>query len=123
MTKERLHTYWNDKILQLGLDGDNKYDEHYLLEGLEEEIKDWDQNPTVGLPFFESKRMTKITTGWDYGHVYMYGGFGGSGKTSLTVNKVIMSCIQHKEKLLVIANEQSISNSKSSRGNIDGCGN
>ncbi|MBT2759958.1 DnaB-like helicase C-terminal domain-containing protein [Paenibacillus sp. ISL-20] len=112
MTKEQLHTYWNDKILQLGLDGDNKYDEHYLLEGLEEEIKDWDQNPTVGLPFFESKRMTKITTGWDYGHVYMYGGFGGSGKTSLTVNKVIMSCIQHKEKLLVIANEQSISEFK-----------
>nr|WP_145401661.1 DnaB-like helicase C-terminal domain-containing protein [Paenibacillus xylanexedens] len=112
MTKEQLHTYWNDKILQLGIDGDNKYDEHFLLEGLDEEIADWDENPTVGLPFYESKRMTKITTGWDYGHVYMYGGFGGSGKTSLTVNKVIMSCIQHKEKLLVIANEQSISEFK-----------
>ncbi|MNC07669.1 hypothetical protein D3C75_552250 [compost metagenome] len=112
MNKAQLHTYWNDKILQIGIDGDNKYDEHYLLEGLEEEIDDWDENPTVGLPFFESKRMTKITTGWDYGHVYMYGGFGGSGKTSLTVNKVIMSCIQQKEKLLVIANEQSISEFK-----------
>ncbi|QNR65405.1 hypothetical protein IAQ67_16045 [Paenibacillus peoriae] len=112
MSKEQLHTYWNDKILQLGMDGDNKYDEHFLLEGLDEEILDWDENPTVGLPFFESKRMTKITTGWDRGHVYMYGGFGGSGKTSLTVNKVLMSCIQHKEKLLVIANEQSISEFK-----------
>ncbi|MWV44840.1 replicative DNA helicase [Paenibacillus sp. HJL G12] len=108
MSKEQLHTYWNDKILQLGIDGDNKYDEHYLLEGLDDEINDWDENPTVGLPFYESKRMTKITTGWDYGHVYMYGGFGGSGKTSFTVNKVIMSCIANKEKLLVIANEQSI---------------
>lgn len=112
MNKEQLHTYWNDKISQLGLDGDNKYDEHYLLEGMDEAIAEWDEHPAVGLPFYESKRMTKITTGWDYGQVYMFGGFGGSGKTSFTVNKVIMSCIQNKEKLLVIANEQSISEFK-----------
>lgn len=112
MSKDQLHTYWNDKILQLSMDGDNKYDEHYLLEGLDEAIEEWDTNPNIGLPFYESKKMTKICTGWDYGHVYMYGGFGGSGKTSFTVNKVIMSCIEHKEKLLVLANEQSISEFK-----------
>jgi replicative DNA helicase len=108
MTKEQLHTYWNDKINKLAMDGDNKYDEHYLLDGLDDEIEEMDKNPTVGLPFYDSPRMTKICTGWDYGNVYMYGGFGGSGKTSFTVNKVIMSCIQHNERLLVIANEQSI---------------
>lgn len=108
LNKEQLFTYWSDKINNLGLDGDAKYDEHFLLEGLEDAIADWDENPATGLEFFQSEKMTKICTGWDFGHVYMYGGFGGSGKTSLTFNKVIMSCIKNKEKLLVIANEQSV---------------
>jgi hypothetical protein len=34
--------------------------------------------------------------------------FSGKGKTSFTFNKVIMSCIENKEKLIVIANEQSL---------------
>jgi len=52
--------------------------------------------------------MTNICNGWAHGCLYINGGFGGSGKTSETFNKIIMSCIEHKEKLLVIANEQSI---------------
>ncbi|TVY09861.1 DnaB-like helicase C-terminal domain-containing protein [Paenibacillus cremeus] len=112
MTKEQLHTYWNDKLNQLALDGDNKYDEHYLLEGLEDAVEEWDQNPAVGLPFYQSEKMTRICTGWDYGNVYIFGGFGGSGKTSIVFNKVVMSCIEHKEKLLVICNEQSLSEFK-----------
>jgi hypothetical protein len=108
MSKDQIFTYWNDKIIKLGMDGDSRYDEHQLLEGLEDALVEWDTNPAVGLEFYRSKAMTKICTGWDYGHVYMYGGFGGSGKSSFTFAKVIMSCLEKKEKLLVIANEQSV---------------
>ncbi len=108
MTKEQLHIYWNDKVNRLALDGDNKYDEHHLLKGLRNKVKQWSENPAIGLPFFQGRYMTGICTGWDYGNVYIYGGFGGSGKTSFTFNKVIMSCIENKEKLLVIANEQDV---------------
>jgi hypothetical protein len=108
MAKDELYTYWMDKLNKIGLDGDAKYEEGYLVQGLKTAIKEWSENPDIGLPFYNSKHMTKICTGWDYGHVYIYGDFGGSGKTSLTLNKVIMSCIHEKEKLLIIANEQSI---------------
>ncbi|MFB5758967.1 hypothetical protein [Paenibacillus medicaginis] len=108
MSKEQLHTYWNDKVNQLAIDGDNQYDEHHLLDNIDEDIEEMDTSPDVGLPFYDAKKLTGICTGWAHGHVYMYGGFGGSGKTSFTVNKVIMSCIENKEELLVIANEQSI---------------
>lgn len=108
MNKEQLYTYWNDKVISLGLDGDAKYDEYYLLENLEQSIEEWDTNPAIGMPFYKSPKFTKICTGWDFGHVYMYGGFGGSGKTSFVLNKLILSCIAKKEKLLVVANEQSI---------------
>lgn len=108
MTKNQLHIYWNDQVNQLGMDGDNKYDEHDLLKGLKEDILRWSVNPAVGLPFYKSPQMTKISTGWDFGNLYIMGGFGGSGKTSISFNKLIMSCIEQKEKLLIIANEQGI---------------
>ena len=108
MTKDQIQTYWSDKVNCLGLDGDIKYDTYYLLEGLEKAIDDWDENPSVGLPFYRSRKMTKICTGWDYGHIYIFGSFSGRGKTSLTVNKLFMSCINAGERLLVIANEQTI---------------
>lgn len=108
MSKNQLHIFWNDKVNKLGMDGDNKYDEHDLLSGLREDIKNWSVNPAVGLPFYKSPKMTKICTGWDFGNLYLFGGFGGSGKTSMSFNKVIMSCIQEKEKLLILANEQGI---------------
>lgn len=108
LAKDELYTYWMDKLNKIGMDGDAKYEEGYLLQGLKTAIKEWSENPDIGLPFYKSHHMTKICTGWDYGHVYIYGGFGGSGKTSFTLNKVIMSCIEQKEKLLIIANEQSI---------------
>jgi hypothetical protein len=108
LNKEMLHTYWNDKVNNVGIDNDAKYDCYYLLDGLKEDVKEWDVSPDVGLPFYNSRWMTKICTGWDFGNLYIYGGFGGSGKTSLTFNKIIMSCIENQEKLLIIANEQGI---------------
>lgn len=108
MNKNQIHLYWHDRVNRLAMDGDNKYDEHHLLANLEQEIEKWDKNPSIGLPFYQSRLMTNICTGWDYGNLYIFGGFGGSGKTSFTFNKIIMSCIEHKEKLLIIANEQSI---------------
>lgn len=108
MTKNQLHIYWNDQVNQLGMDGDNKYDEHNLLSDLKNDIIRWNMNPAIGLPFYKSPQMTRISTGWDFGNLYIFGGFGGSGKTSMSFNKVIMSCIAEKEKLLIIANEQGI---------------
>jgi hypothetical protein len=108
LNKEELLTLWLDKVNQLALDGDAKFEEHYLLSGLKKDIHEWNENPDIGLEFYHSKLMTNICTGWDYGNLYIYGGFGGSGKTSFTFAKVIMSCIANKEKLLIIANEQGI---------------
>lgn len=109
MTKEQLLTYWTDKVNRIAIEnGDTAYEEHLLLGGLEESVEEWDKNPSIGLPFYQSKYMNNICTGWDTGHLYMFGGFGGSGKTSLMFNKVIMACIENHEPLLVIANEQSV---------------
>lgn len=108
MSTDLLSIYWSDKLNNIVMENDNAFDEGYLLAGLRDKIHEWDTMPSIGLPFYKSKLMTDITTGWDYGHVYINGGFGGKGKTSFTINKIVMSCIESKEKLLIIANEQSL---------------
>ncbi|NBI31006.1 DnaB-like helicase C-terminal domain-containing protein [Chengkuizengella marina] len=112
MSNEQLQVYWEDKVNQISLGEDSHFDEYNLLEGLKDGIQDWNENPATGLPFYQSKHMTNICTGWDYGNLYILGGFGGSGKTSMSFNKVVMSCIEKQEKLLIIANEQSITEFK-----------
>lgn len=106
ISRNLINMYWKDKLNKVLMEEDNSFDEGYLLENLEEAIVQWRENPTTGLPFYQSRLMSEICVGWDYGHVYMHAGFGGKGKTSLTMNKIVMSCIEHGEKLLIIANEE-----------------
>jgi len=108
MNKDQIIKFWNDKFNSIGLNLDNRFEEYDLLADLEKEIEEWDKNPVVGMDFHDSPLMTRICTGWDYGTLTILGGFGGSGKTSFTVRKIFMSCIDNQEKLLVVANEQGI---------------
>lgn len=107
LSRATIHKYWLDKINLLSIEG-NGTEEHYLLENLDESIEKWDKQPDIGLKFHNSPLMTEICSGWAYGDVYIFGGFSGRGKTSIMFNKVIMSCLTNKEKLLIIANEQGI---------------
>lgn len=108
MTTEQIHAYWMDSVNRPFKDMDNRHDVQPLLKGLKDRIRRWSQQPRIGLPFFQSKKMTDICVGWDFGHIYMNAFHSGKGKTTMTVAKIIMSCIEHNEKLLVIANEQDI---------------
>ena len=108
MTRNQLYLYWHDKINQLGISGDVKFDERYLLENLEEAIDDWDENPMTGLPFYKSRQMNRICPGIVRGNSYILGSNSGRGKTSISCAKVILSCIEQNEKLLVIANEMNV---------------
>lgn len=108
MDTEQLHMFWMDKINRAFKDVDNRHDSEPLLKGLKDRIRKWSTQPKVGLPFFQSKKMTDICVGWDFGQIYLNGFHSGKGKTSLAVSKLILSCIEHNEKLLVIANEQDI---------------
>jgi archaellum biogenesis ATPase FlaH len=112
MNAAQIQLYWSDKVNQVALSFDSPFEEEFLLEGLRESIKEWDTEPDIGMPFYQSRMMSKICGGLALGNLYLHGGFGGKGKTSMTFNKVIMSCIENKEKLVVIANEQSINEFK-----------
>lgn len=108
MTKDQLYIYWHDKLNNIGISSDISYDEKYLLEGLEDMIDEWDENPVQGLPFYQSRQMNRICPGLAQGNVYIFGSNSGRGKTSMTINKLILSAIENQEKMLVIANEMDL---------------
>src|SRR5690606_8012039 len=47
-----------------------------------------------------------ISQGVPRGHVTMIGGFGGSGKSSITAEKFVMSCVNNQERTIIVLNEE-----------------
>ena len=109
MTRQEIDNYWSEKLSKIQMDAsDTKIKEYNLLGNLDELIEKLDDDNNVGLPFYELENFTQIMNGWVKGVVYLLSAFSGMGKSSFIVFGIIMSCIKHKEKLVVIANEMDI---------------
>lgn len=106
MTREQLSMFWNDKVNKISLDNVARYEAENLLIDADEFIRKLEEDSAEMLPFYKSYLMNSITQGTARGHVMMFGGFGNSGKSSITAEKFTMSCIENKEKLIVVLNEE-----------------
>ncbi|UUV46305.1 replicative DNA helicase [Bacillus phage vB_BanS-Thrax2] len=106
MTREQLSVYWNDKVNQVSLANVNRYEAEDLYIEADEFIRKLEEESAEMLPFYNGEKMDSITQGVARGHVYMWGGFGGTGKSSITAEKVVMSCIANGEKAIVVLNEE-----------------
>jgi replicative DNA helicase len=106
MTREQLTMYWNDKVNKISLDNVNRYEAENLYIDADEFIKRLEEDSAEMLPFYKSKLMNSMTQGTARGHVMMFGGFGNSGKSSITAEKFTMSCIENREKLIIVLNEE-----------------
>ncbi|UUV46567.1 replicative DNA helicase [Bacillus phage vB_BanS-Thrax3] len=106
MTSEQLGAYWDDKMNIIRLNNVNRYEAENLYIDPKEFMKKLREESAEMLPFYKSKILNSITQGVARGHVNMFGGFGGTGKSSITAEKVIMSCIANGEKAIVVLNEE-----------------
>jgi replicative DNA helicase len=106
MNREQLTMFWTDKINQVGLGGINRYEAENLYIDPDEFIRKLEEESAEMLPFYNSYLMNSITQGVARGHVFMWGGFGNTGKSSMMADKFVMSCIDNKEKLIIVLNEE-----------------
>lgn len=106
MNREQLTMFWTDQMNKISLGSVNNYEAENLYIDAEEFIKKLEEESAEMLPFYNSKLMNSITQGVARGHVFMFGGFGNSGKSSIMADKFVMSCIANKEKLLIVLNEE-----------------
>jgi len=109
MTRQMISMYWNDKINNIDIENnDSQIVAYNLLDDLESFIEELDINPDLGMPFHKGKKMTDMINGWAYGTLSILGAFSGNGKTSFVIEKIFLACIEHKEKLAIIANEMDL---------------
>lgn len=106
MTREQLVTYWTDKMNQISLGEVARYEVEDLYIDADEFMRKLEEESAEMLPFFNSYMMNSITQGIPRGSVMMFGGFGNTGKSSITAEKFVMSCIANREKCIIVLNEE-----------------
>lgn len=106
MTREQLTTYWTDKMNKIGLGEVARYEVEDLYIDADEFMRKLEEESAEMLPFYNSYMMNSITQGVPRGSVMMFGGFGNTGKSSITAEKFVMSCISNREKCIIVLNEE-----------------
>lgn len=106
MNREQLTIFWTDKMNQIGLSNVNRYEAENLYIEADEFIQKLKEESADVIPYYNSKLLNSISQGVPRGHVTMVGGFGGTGKSSITAEKYVMSCIENGEKTIVVLNEE-----------------
>lgn len=106
MTTNQLLVYWTDQLNKISLDTLANYETENLYIDADEFIEDIEEGSANMLPWSNSYHLNSITQGIPKGEVTMFGGFGGSGKSSILADKYVMSCIENQEKLIIVLNEE-----------------
>lgn len=99
--------YWHDKLHKLSISIDSEIKSLNVLSGLRQLVVRADEKPNIGMPYYKSKFYSEVVNGWSRGTVTLTSAFSGNGKTSYIVNKLIMACIENRQKLVIIGNEMS----------------
>jgi replicative DNA helicase len=106
-TLEQLQVYWDDKFetIKMNNNVETAYKEDDLLADLDKIIKELDESPDIGMPYYKSKLLTDYTVGDALETLTIISAFSGAGKSSFITEKKVMQCMIEKEKLALIVNE------------------
>lgn len=88
----------------IDMDGDDKT--YRMTDGWSELIDRLDKGMAVGLPYYNMDILNSLCGGALLGNITLIGGVSGSGKSTFVRNAHITSLIEHKEKVVVMANEE-----------------
>lgn len=82
--------------------------EHDLAEGLSEVIVDMNEGESMGIPLHDAPRLNRKIKGWKDGALYYLVLASGVGKSSIAMEKFVMSLFENNEKSLLAINEESV---------------
>ncbi|MEN7436440.1 replication protein [Bacillus velezensis] len=82
--------------------------EHDLVDGLNETIEDLDSGESMGSPLHDSPRLNRKIKGWKDGSLYYLVLSSGVGKSSIAMEKFILSLFENQEKAILAINEESV---------------
>lgn len=83
--------------------------EHDLVDDLDETIDDLNSGESMGSPLHDAPRLNRKIKGWKDGSLYYLVLSSGVGKSSLAMEKFVLSLFENKEKAILAINEESVS--------------
>lgn len=82
--------------------------EHDLVDNLDETIEELNSGESMGSPLHDAPRLNRKIKGWKNGSLYYLVLSSGVGKSSIAMEKFILSLFENKEKALLAINEESV---------------
>lgn len=108
MTHQQIMDYWDLQLNEIFLNADVGVKVFDLCENIEEHIQQADKKPSVGLPLYNMPILNSQFQGLGLGCVYELGLHSGRGKTRFICSAILMSALEHNEKVTILANEQGL---------------
>ncbi len=82
--------------------------EHDLVDNLDETIDELDKGEAMGIPLHDAPILNRKIKGWKNGSLYYLVLSSGVGKSSIAMEKFILSLFENKEKAILAINEESV---------------
>jgi replicative DNA helicase len=82
--------------------------EHDLVDGLGETIEELNSGESMGSPLHDAPRLNRKIKGWKNGSLYYLVLSSGVGKSSIAMEKFVLSLFENDEKAILAINEESV---------------
>lgn len=105
MTTMEIYEYYEAHLNDLFINVDEEVKSYDLSDGLIEIVEEADKGVNIGMPFLSQALNEQIGGAID-GQILQLGGLSGTGKSTVTASIHIASCVIHKERVVVMINEE-----------------
>jgi len=82
--------------------------EYDLVDDLEGMIQELNEGEAMGIPLHDAPRLSRKIKGWKNGSLYYLVLSSGVGKSSIAMEKFILSLFENEEKAILAINEESV---------------
>ena len=106
MTSEQIYDEFEAVLNHVFVNVEGDDVTHDISDGLDELIEELDQGLAVGLPLHNTPILNKEIGGNLEGNITLVGGLSGVGKTALSRVLLLPSILDHKEKIIIMINEE-----------------
>ena len=106
MTLEQIYDEFEAVLNHVFVNVEGEDVTHDISDGLDELIEELDQGIAVGLPLHNTPMLNKEIGGNLEGNITLVGGLSGVGKTALSRILIIPSILDHKDKIVIMINEE-----------------
>lgn len=108
MDSESIYDEYEAFLNHIFVNINNDIKSYDISDGIDELIEELDGGIAVGLPYYNMPMITKETGGQYLGSITLVGGLSNVGKSTFVRTSVIPSVLKHKEKLVIMLNEDGI---------------